>query len=615
MTVADLPQAVPVTLVIDDGPSDVTGAMLDQLERAGHRAVLFVLGRHIAGREAVLVDAVRRGFALGNHSFSHPRFSGIDVETARDEIVRTDALIDDVYARAGVKRPGRWFRFPYLDTGDQRAPAFQALLAELGFGIPQALQGQLPEWERARCDWPSTLVTRDWALPPVDEFRDTVGRAVADDVVEYHDSVDTVTRLCEPLLDVLEHRGLRAALPPRDVRRVFLVSWWMDRIGGMERHIAELATSLQRRGVEVSYFSEMPLPRDNAYRQRMEAGRVRVHAPPRALEWANRWRRKACQVPWLNRLLGGASPSDPFTQGDLLSQWLIRAMAHEAPDAPPDVVHVHGVRLGQSWTLAWARSRGWPTMYSEHVAIGESGGPWHPHDPATVSQSAGVVATVSTHSRASLQETLPGSHRIVVTNHIVPEPAPPADGVDPSPFTWGSVARLDTYKGVDLLLDAFARCVRQDARYRLVLAGDGPKRAELEAQARALGIAEHVEFRGKVAPDDVSPLLHSLGGFVLASRTEGLPVALVEALAHGKPIVSSEAGGIPELLGNSQAALLVPIGDPVALALAVMRVTTDEGVRERMMRAAREEFRASRYHEQAVFYDMLGHYRAARDAS
>jgi glycosyltransferase involved in cell wall biosynthesis len=149
----------------------------------------------------------------------------------------------------------------------------------------------------------------------------------------------------------------------------------------------------------------------------------------------------------------------------------------------------------------------------------------------------------------------------------------------------------------------------------LVLAGDGPKRAELEAQVKALGIGEHVELRGKVAPDDVSPLLHSLGGFVLASRTEGLPVALVEALAHGKPIVSSEAGGIPELLGNSKAALLVPIGDPMALALAVMRVTTDDALREQMVRAARDEFRTSRYHEQAVFHDMLRHYRAARAAT
>ncbi|MCC6928128.1 MAG: glycosyltransferase [Gemmatimonadaceae bacterium] len=611
---SDVAQAMggEVTLVIDDGPSPATTRMLDMLEAGGHRAVLFLLGCEVAGREASLIDAIRRGFALGNHSFSHPNFSEITVEVARREILDTEARIDALYARAGVARPGKWFRFPYLDSGGERHDDFQRLLDDLGFSIPEAVRMQLDPADRQRRDWPSTVVTRDWALPPLDEFNAIMQEAQAGSVVEYHDKVETVERLCAPLVEALEEHALRAVVPAPGIQRVFLVSWWMDTLGGMERHICELACALVRSGVRVDYFSEMPLPPGNAYRSQMERLGVRVHAPSARRARANEWRRAVLGHPlvrWMTawRRYAGL---ERLTEGDLLSAALVREMERVAAnDGKPDVVHVHGSRLGQAWLLEWAQRRGVPSMYTEHVAIADMGGPWEAIAPA-LAMTAGVLSSVSSHACASLQSVLPEARPIALSNHIVHESA--SGNPDAySPYRWVCVARLERHKGIDVLLRALALCLASDPEYEVVLAGDGSEREALQALAHSLGISQRVQFLGMLPQEALSSVLHAAGGVVLASRTEGLPVSLVEAMAHRKAIIATRVGGIPELLHDGESAVLVAPDDAAALAEAMRRVSTNDGLREQLAEAALARFRASRYHEGAVIPDMLALYHAA----
>ncbi len=204
-----------VTLAIDDGPSDATPELLALLEGGGHRAVLFTLGCNVAGREAILVDAVRRGFALGNHSFDHPHFSSITIAQARSEIVRTEASIEAIYTEARVERPGKWFRFPYLDTGKTQSGAFQALLGELGFERPFVVGKRLVVFDSARRDWPTSLNTLDWALPDETDFRATMRLAQPDDVIEFHDKLPSIARYAAALVEELAARSLRAVVPGR----------------------------------------------------------------------------------------------------------------------------------------------------------------------------------------------------------------------------------------------------------------------------------------------------------------------------------------------------------------------------------------------------------------
>ena len=106
-------------------------------------------------------------------------------------------------------------------------------------------------------------------------------------------------------------------------------------------------------------------------------------------------------------------------------------------------------------------------------------------------------------------------------------------------------------------------------------------------------------------------MLHAAGGVVLPSRTEGLPVSLVEAMAHHKAIVATRVGGIPELLRDGESAILVAPDDPLALADAMLRVASDDALRRKLADRALAQYRASRYHEEAVVPDMLALYHEA----
>ena len=131
----------------------------------------------------------------------------------------------------------------------------------------------------------------------------------------------------------------------------------------------------------------------------------------------------------------------------------------------------------------------------------------------------------------------------------------------------GTVGHLAGHKGHRYLLEAIALLTRQEPRLGVVIAGDGALRVELEAQAAALGITAHVRFTG--FRHDILALMQSFEIFVFSSYLEGLGTAILDAMALGKPVVATRAGGIPEAVQDGITGLLVPPRDPQALADAV----------------------------------------------
>jgi glycosyltransferase involved in cell wall biosynthesis len=117
-----------------------------------------------------------------------------------------------------------------------------------------------------------------------------------------------------------------------------------------------------------------------------------------------------------------------------------------------------------------------------------------------------------------------------------------------------------------------------------LIAGDGPEREQLETEARQLGLASSVEFLGE--RNDIPDLIRSSDLFVLSTRSEGLPMSVLEAMAAGLPVVASEVGGIPELV-DAETGVLVPPEDPAALSTAVERLLADQGLRARLGAAGR----------------------------
>lgn len=149
------------------------------------------------------------------------------------------------------------------------------------------------------------------------------------------------------------------------------------------------------------------------------------------------------------------------------------------------------------------------------------------------------------------------------------------------------VGRLAAVKGVPVLLAALRGLVAVHPGLRLTLVGDGPERGALEARARDMGLAGHVDFVGYKAQVEVAMLLREATALVLPSFAEGLPVVLMEALAARVPVVATRIAGVAELVEDGVSGLLVPPGDAGALRAALAEVLGDPALRARMGAAGR----------------------------
>lgn len=157
-------------------------------------------------------------------------------------------------------------------------------------------------------------------------------------------------------------------------------------------------------------------------------------------------------------------------------------------------------------------------------------------------------------------------------------------GVPPGVLLVVAVARLDPVKGVDLLVEAWPTVVGRVPAARLLVVGEGAQRNDLVSSLTASGVLDSVEFLGYRS--DVPRILHAADILALPSRSEGLPLAALEALATGVPVVGHAVGGVPELIVDGDNGRLVP-PQPEALASALGEVLTDDDLRERLARRAR----------------------------
>lgn len=153
------------------------------------------------------------------------------------------------------------------------------------------------------------------------------------------------------------------------------------------------------------------------------------------------------------------------------------------------------------------------------------------------------------------------------------------DLAPPGTVLVGNVARLDRVKDHAGLLAAFKILSGQDARCRLVIAGDGPQRRALEQQITRLGLTGRVRLLGN--RDDVPELLGECDVFVLSSIAEGMPVTVLEAMAAGLPVVATRVGGNASVVMSGKTGTLVPASDPQALAAAIGAYVADEKLRHR----------------------------------
>jgi glycosyltransferase involved in cell wall biosynthesis len=174
-----------------------------------------------------------------------------------------------------------------------------------------------------------------------------------------------------------------------------------------------------------------------------------------------------------------------------------------------------------------------------------------------------------------------------------------------------AVGRLSKEKGHIDLLDAIAliRAARDCAGIRFILVGDGPERAVLQQRSHELGLADCVVFTGH--QEDMGIYYGLADAFVLPSHSEGSPNVLLEAMAAGLPIVSTDAGGAAELVSDGNTALVVERQAPQALSHALSALLDDRDLAGRLGKAAR--CAAREYTPEAYTRSLAGIYQAVAD--
>ena len=265
---------------------------------------------------------------------------------------------------------------------------------------------------------------------------------------------------------------------------------------------------------------------------------------------------------------------------------------------PPRLVHAHGYKA-TILAGAAAMACGVPTVATYHSLAAKAGEQsrslsWYLALETPFLRRCRGVAAVSGQIAEELRARRVPDRRIrVIFNGIAtPEAASNgrsgADQAKPFSPCILSLSRLAPEKNIHLVIDAIAALRPEFPHIGLIVAGDGPLLNELTLHASSLGVEESIRFVGFV--EDVRPLYDSCDAFVLASRTEGMPIAVLEAMALGVPIVATKVGGIPLMLDDESEALLIEPNDPRCLYEALRRLIVDERVRTNLARSALKRF-------------------------
>jgi glycosyltransferase involved in cell wall biosynthesis len=242
----------------------------------------------------------------------------------------------------------------------------------------------------------------------------------------------------------------------------------------------------------------------------------------------------------------------------------------------PDIVHGHFVLPGGLVALRLAQRLGRPLMLTEHSSRLE-------HQTATtlrrrhaeeVYRAAENVIAVSPFQAQQVLGVEPSARVTVMANPVdtefftpSPDPTPRHSG---TPFHFLSVAHLKARKGLDVLLRAAGRILDNGpTEFQITIGGEGPERSSLQTLAERLGLTGRVRFAGPLTPDQVRDAMRRCDAFVLPSRRESFGVVFAEAMACGKPVLTTRCGG-GEYVVTSETGMVVPVDDADALAEAML---------------------------------------------
>ncbi|MCC6531327.1 MAG: glycosyltransferase family 4 protein [Burkholderiales bacterium] len=319
----------------------------------------------------------------------------------------------------------------------------------------------------------------------------------------------------------------------------------------------------------------------------------------------------------------------------------VEVVQTNAPYRPAWVVNMRGVRA--VFRLAPYLARLWSSAGRVDLfhVMANSGWAWHlfaapavwvaklRRVPVVVNYRGGAAAEFLERSAAAVRFTMRLADRLVVPSgflvdvfarygmqaEVVPNVvdlgrfAPGGSRPDAGDAAGHIIVtrNLEAIYDVATALRAFRLILDRRPMARMTVAGSGPERAALEQLAVESGVAARVVFSGRLDNEQIARLYREADVLLNPSRVDNFPISILEALASAVPVVSTDVGGIPHLVRQRETALLVPAGDAVAMASAILEILGDRGLGERMSASGRAL--AEQYAWSAVRPKLLSLYR------
>lgn len=211
-------------ITFDDGPSEKFARLLEYLEEKGHKAIFFCQGETLEDKtpRKNAVKAIKKGHLVGNHSYSHPNFNSISYSKGKEEILKTDRIIEEIYNEAGVQRTKKLFRFPYFCKGIFNFVRYQNLLKKHGyedpyfnkgfFDKPKAVTGTYHFFHSivsGKYDVYCDIDPKDWDTKnDFSKVKSVLDRAKDGDVIVLHDHGENFER-DKQICDYLSSKGFK----------------------------------------------------------------------------------------------------------------------------------------------------------------------------------------------------------------------------------------------------------------------------------------------------------------------------------------------------------------------------------------------------------------------
>ncbi|PYS85117.1 MAG: hypothetical protein DMF67_02355 [Acidobacteria bacterium] len=394
---------------------------------------------------------------------------------------------------------------------------------------------------------------------------------------------------------------------------VFCKSQLLGPISGADEILVNNAVLLREAGHSVAVlFMYSPAPDDPYYQRLLEAG-----VPVSWLASATTRTSLFAGRKLFQKLLRVAPSAQTFLRAR--AQHVVTGLAERQYEncrayldgSGADLIHVITPDPGAMVMIRAGHDAGIPVIYQE------VGTPYHPPDFesyyrefTSVLPFCSEVVALSPALAKMCRERLPKTNAVSVLPVVVEE-QPNGRGQDAGAsagVSFGFAARVEKLKGPMVLMEAFGSACRKFPHVRLKLAGDGSQRREMRARAAALGVADRYDYVGVYSrPEERAAFMRGVDVFVMPSFTEGTPNSIIEAMAHGLPVIASNVGGIPDVL-DAESGVLVPPGDADSLAEALLRLAEDAELRARMGRAARARYQ-NLFSPKVVLPMFLGTYR------